>query len=151
MEKQIDKANYEGYIWWSDQPTPDVFDGNEEVDITLCDTDNPFIVEGNLWDAEHRRSISIRYADGHYYVREVNVTELELKGIDDKKLDAAKGQVATVEKEYVPNKMPEWVSALRFLQYWKVENDLMCDGMPMLRPSQLVFIGFKKKEEKVNE
>lgn len=146
--EQIDKANYEGYIWWSDQPAPKVFDGKEEVDITLCNTDNPFIIEGNLWDAEHHRSISIRYADGRYYVRKVDVTPQELEGIDDKTLDAAEGQVATVKKEYVPNKMPEWVSALRFLQYWKAENDPMCEGMPTLRPSQLVFIGFKKKEEK---
>lgn len=126
-----------------------MYDGTQEVDIPLCDTDNPFIIEGNLWDAEQHCSWSIRYADGRYYVRKTDVTEQELEGIDDITMDAtdAAGQVVTTLKKYIPNKMPEWVSALRFLQYWEAVPDDMYEGMPVLRPSKLVFIGFERKGE----
>ena len=142
----IDKAKYVGYLWRSDQRTPEVYDGTEELELSLPDGENPFVIEGNLWDEARRRSIMIRYIDGRYRVRKVEVAERELEGISDDKVDAAEeGQVATTVKEYLAHRMAG-VRKLRFLQYWRAEKDDLCGGMLVLRPYQLVFVGFVKKE-----
>lgn len=141
----IDKAKYVGYLWRSDQRAPEVYDGTGELELSLPDGENPFIIEGNLWDEAQRRSIMIRYIDGRYHVRRVIVTGPELKGISDKAIEAAEGQVATTVKEYLAHRIGG-VEKLRFLQYWRAEKDDLCGGMPVLRPYQLVFVGFVKKE-----
>lgn len=141
----IESAKYEGYLWRSDQPEPEVFMGDKPVgEITLSDDDNPFVVEGNLWDAATRRSVTIRYVDGHYRVRRTEVTPDELAGIKDAGLDPLAGElVATTKKEYIAHRIPG-VKSLRYLQYWKGEADELCAGFKALRPEKLVFVGLKK-------
>lgn len=146
--KEIKAAAYEGYLWYSDENKPKVFLGDKMVDkIELDDCSNPFVVEGNLWDAEAHESIMIRYVDGRYLVRHTVVTDKELHGIDDRLLDPVTVKtndlVATTVKEYLPHRI-EGVKALRFLQYWQGEEDAMCEGMTALRPSKFVFVGFNK-------
>lgn len=143
--KTIESAKYEGYLWRSDQREPEVFMGDEAVgEITLSDDDNPFIVEGNLWDAASRKSITIRYIDGRYHVRQTAVTQAELDGINDAELDPkAESPVATTRKEYIAHRI-SGVKALRYLQYWEGEADELCEGFTALRPKKLVFVGFKK-------
>lgn len=146
--KEIKAAAYEGYLWYSDENKPKVFLGDKMVEkIELDDCSNPFVVEGNLWNAETHESIMIRYIDGRYFVRHTVVADKELLGIDDRSLDPVTGKtsdlVATTVKEYLPHRL-ESVKALRFLQYWQGEEDAMCEGMAALRPSKLVFVGFNK-------
>jgi CRISPR type III-associated protein (TIGR04423 family) len=55
-------------------------------------------------------------------------------------------------KEFLPNRMDK-VEKLRFLEYWKPQEDKkdkedsLCENMKVLQPAELVFIGFKNKEE----
>ncbi len=144
MNEKIEEARYEGYLWWSDGKTPVVYDGTVPVALQLDDAANPFVIEGNLWDADRRVSIYIRYVDGRHIVRRTMVTDDEWQGIDDKRLDASgagKRPVATTRKEYIAHRIPG-VSALRFLQYWEAEADGACEGMAALQPKRLVFVGF---------
>lgn len=147
----IEKAKYEGYLWWSDNKKPIVYYGKDVLSLQFDDNDNPFIIEGNLWDAESRISIYIRYVDGRHIIRRTCVTKDELRGINDSNLDfndKSYPLVATTIKEFIAHRIPS-VKKLRFLQYWETSTDYenMCEGMVALQPSKLVFIGFNKEEK----
>ena len=128
MEHSISKAKYEGYIWMSDQTCPNVFDGTEEHSLTLTDGENPFVVEGQLWDKEHCQSISIRYVDGSYIVAESTLTEEQLNE-------------PTVN--YIPHRI-KGVNGLKFLRIWKKEADSLCENMLVNTLHSMVFVGFEK-------
>lgn len=146
--KQIEAAKYKGYLWYSNEKEPKVFDGSEMVpEINLDEKKNPFIIEGNLWDKDGRNSIMIRYVDGEYIVHRTQVKEEKLKGISSSEAYGSKSDIATTRKDYLAHRIGG-VKCLSFLQYWKAEADEMCEGMQVLRPSKLVFIGFDKNEEK---
>lgn len=128
---KIEKAKYEGYIWNSNETTPEILDGEKEWGIEKEDCENPFIVEGILYDKESGRSIRIAYFDGRYSVYEkiVSPSDKESEKVD--KID------------YVANRMENKV--LQFLRYWKEEADDLCEGMGVERPAEWVFVGFKNK------
>lgn len=139
--KTIESAKYEGYLWYSDKGAPQVFSGDVmSGEIVLADNDNPFVVEGNLWNAESLESITIRYVDGQYWVRRTTVGIDELLGVEA----TVDKPVATSLKKYVPHRI-EGVKYLKFLQYWHGAPDPMCCGMKALRPEKLVFVGFEKQ------
>lgn len=141
--KQIEAAKYEGYLWYSNEKKPMVFDGSEPVpEMNLDEEKNPFIIEGNLWDEDGRNSIMIRYVDGEYIVRRTKVKEEELKASSRASSQAYESGSPTLKK-YLAHRI-EGVKCLCFLQYWQAESDKMCEGMQVLRPSKLVFIGFDK-------
>lgn len=71
---KIEKSKYQGYLWYSDQKEPKVFN-NELFELEIADNENPFIVEGQLYDEENRASISIKYVDGNYIVNKYKVKE----------------------------------------------------------------------------
>lgn len=150
--EHIEAAKYEGYLWYSNEKEPKVFDGNEMVpEINLDEKENPFIIEGNLWDADNLMSIMIRYVDGKYIVRRTKVKEEELKGISSSRTYSqayeSGSPIDTTLKKYLAHRI-EGVKCLCFLQYWQAEPDDMCEKMCVLRPSKLVFIGFDKNEVK---
>lgn len=146
--EHIEAAKYVGYLWYSNEKEPKVFDGNEMVpEINLDEKENPFIIEGNLWDKDGRKSIMIRYVDGKYIVHSTHVNEEELNGISSSQDYGSKSHTATTRKDYLAHRIGG-VKCLSFLQYWQAEPDEMCEGMCVLRPSKLVFIGFNKNEEK---
>lgn len=118
---EIPVANYQGYIWYSDSDHPETFNGDEELDPN----ENPFIIEGNLWDEATSTSISIRYIDGKYYIHRTTLTSEERKNY----------------KTYVAHRIDGY-KYLRFVQLWEPHPDPMCEGMEVLEPSKLVFIGF---------
>lgn len=126
MEK-IEKAKYSGYLWESDQKEPQVII-EEECEFSFDDNQNPFVVEGFLYDG--KTSYSIRYVDGRHIVNKFIIEELPKE---------------YSEQTYI-SKFKK-VSGLKFRQYWKPEPDDLCKGMEVLKPAQLVFVGFNKKEE----
>ena len=75
-------ANFVGDICMSDATKPKVYFPAKPVDITLNDQANPFVIEGELYDAEKGQSVSIRFVDGHYIVKEFSVKAVDLKGSD---------------------------------------------------------------------
>ena len=142
---EIEKAKYEGYIWMSDSKQPTVYTGETDLELSLNDSDNPFIIEGNLWNKEKKESIKIAYVDGKYRIRKTSVSKDEYEGISDNAIKTgndANKMVATTKKEYFAHRMPE-IEKLRFIQYWEAEEDAMCENMKVLVPTKLVFVGFK--------
>ena len=145
----IPSGSYEGYWWMSDSAQPIVAEKGDSsvadrINVFLSDsTANPFVIEGQLYDAVARRSVSIKYVDGQYIVHSFEVTE-DIDGVDDRKYDHI------VLKRYAANRMPG--KKLRFLQYWRETPDSFCCGMPVLTPAEKVFIGFeplnKMKDDK---
>ena len=129
--------NYEGYLWWSDQQKPDVY--NNQPIVSQSDkpvwpgsATNPFIIEGNLWDKTDETSYLIRFIDGEYMVY-----KFELKGIPDDRI---------TRHNYLPNRMPG-VNKLLFKEVWEEQSDEFCDDFKVLKPAFIAFVGFKEQEE----
>lgn len=117
----------EGYLWWSDQQKPKVYQ-DELIDICLDETKNPFVVEGLLYDEGNKESYSIKYVDGQYLINKYKVVESEFTNPDN--------QI----KSYLSNRMDDrW---LKVLSYWEEKEDENCMGMPVLTLTKNVFIGF---------
>ena len=124
----------EGYLWWSNQQEPTVYQ-NEPIDIILDEAKNPFIVEGLLYDKQGMESYSIKYVDGKYLTGKYKVEARDLTNPDNDK------------KTYLSNRMEgRW---LKFLRYWEEKEDENCMNMPVLTFTKNVFIGLKDKEDKL--
>ena len=118
----------EGYLWWSDQQEPKVYQ-DEQIDIILDETKNPFVVEGQLYDKEEKKSYGIKYVDGQYLINIYEVEDSDLTNKDNE------------SKRFLSNRMGgRW---LEFLRYWEEKNDENCMGMPVLTFTKNVFVGFK--------
>jgi CRISPR type III-associated protein (TIGR04423 family) len=125
---KIEKSTYEGYLWYSDAAEPVLYD-HKELDLAIDDNANPFIIEGQLYDCDKMKSISIKFVDGQYI----------LKSYDVNSLDFNRENV----KVFHSNRMGE--RKLKFLQYWEEKEDCLCEGMKLLTPSKQVFVGFVKE------
>ncbi len=133
IDKIPTNTNYEGYLWWSDQQKPNVFDNQPIVSqpnkpIWPESGTNPFIIEGNLWDKTTETSYLIRFIDGEYLVYKFELKENE---------------VAT-HHEYLPNRMPENIKKLKFKEVWVPKPDTLCNGFEVLKPAFIAFVGFEK-------
>jgi len=129
---KIEESTYTGYLWYSDETQPCVF-LDKTFALEESDESARFIIEGNLFDKERQLSVSIRYVDGHYIVKHFQLKDL--------------GTVFD-EQEYIPNRMvlegaEKRIEKLRFRQYWQLVPDELCEGMEVLTPKALVFMGFK--------
>ena len=124
---KIEKSKYQGYLWYSNAKEPQIIE-NKDFELEIEDTENPFIIEGQLYDGT--KSISIKYVDGKYVVKTYMVSEL-------------KGEVQ--QQVFYSNRMQH--KQLLFSQYWREEPDALCEGMNVLQPKELVFVGFKDKED----
>lgn len=132
MEK-INIKNCEGYLWWSDQQEPEIYDG-KAVDVCLDETKNPFVVEGQLYDKEGM-SYSIKYVDGQYLINKYKVETVDLTNKDNEL------------KSFLSNRMGDrW---LKFLRYWEEKRDKNCMDMPVLTFTKNIFVGFKEKEDQL--
>ena len=127
---KIEKSIYDGYIWYSDKSNPEIFQ-NQDFEFDADKIGNPFIIEGQLYDEQKKISYSIKFVDGKYICKkyEVESTDFNKKDVEIKTFHA--------------NRMDNL--KLQFLQYWKDENDELCEGMKVLQPAELVFIGFVKE------
>ena len=124
----------EGYLWWSDQQKPKVYQ-DELIDICLDETENPFVVEGLLYDEENKESYSVKYVDGLYLINKYKVDESDFINIDNE------------EKSYLSNRMDDrW---LKFIRYWEEKEDRNCMDMPVLTLTKNVFIGFDERKEDI--
>ena len=122
-------SNCEGYLWWSDQQKPEVYDG-KALTVDLDDAKNPFVVEGQLFDKDANISYSVKYVDGRYLIKTYKV----------EKQDPTNPNNDT--KTYLANRMGD--RRLTFLRYWEEKEDENCMDMPVLTLTKNVFIGFEK-------
>lgn len=127
--------NYEGYLWWSDQENPDVYNNQPIVSQTNKPiwpkpNNNPFIIEGNLWDND-KTSYLIRFIDGQCLVYKFELNNDE----------------SITPLEYLPN--PKLATNnLLFKEVWTAQPDPLCEGFEVLKPAVIAFVGFKKQEDK---
>jgi len=130
--KKIEKSKYDGYVWWSDQPAPEVLK-NAEYEHEMVDGENPFIVEAQLCDGIN--SISVKYIDGKYLVNKFDISAKPSANFEYS------------EQKYIANF--DGVAGLQFRQYWRDKEDEVCNNMKVLQPAEFVFVGFTKnnKEE----
>ena len=124
---KIEKSKYQGYLWYSDKKNPQVLN-NEVFEFEIADNTNPFVIEGQLYDGQ--KSISIKYVDGKYIVKTYDLHNLD-------------GEIQ--EQMFYSHRMGD--RKLYFKQYWRPMNDEQCEGMQVLQPAELVFVGFNDKEE----
>lgn len=132
---KIDKTlSYEGYLWMSDKEEPEVYD-NAAIELPN-EGDNPFVVEGQLYNEEKGLSYSIKYVDGEYIVHEYIVKDADKENPDNQPMT------------YISNRMGD--KKLHFLRYWEeiLDEDNYKDndnpkGLPVLTQTKNVFIGFK--------
>ena len=132
--KKIDfSRKYTGYLWMSDSANPMVLTEPGTVSSALFEKMNPFVAEGQLYDSENDVSVSIRYADGKYFI---NCYE-NAKGADDD---------LTEDVEYCSVRMAPGLK-LKFRRRWKLEQDPNCEDMEAPSVESEVFIGFTAEEE----
>lgn len=129
--KEIAKSKYQGYLWKSDKEKPIVLHGDTERGWQLDESENPFIVEGRLWDEKNRRSININYIDGKYIVKSYDVSVEELSDRE-------------IIETFIPHRI-EGTGKLMFIRRWRKEEDVLCAGFEKLIPGELIFVGFEKK------
>lgn len=127
---KIEKSIYEGYLWYSNKTEPKILN-EEEFELEISDNENPFVIEGQLFDADRMLSISIKYVDGEYICNSYNVDSLDFNRTNVEK------------KEFHSNRMNGY--KLQFLQYWIEKEDALCEGMKVLCPTKSVFVGFIKE------
>ena len=132
MEHQIKNAKYEGYLWQSDQSKPRIIGEGEPFSLTLTDGENPFVVEGLLWNPEENTSIQIHYVDGKYFFATYEVQQEERAG---------SGTMTPVT--FLPHRLAG-VKALKFLRQWEEVKDELCENMPTLQLKANIFVGFEK-------
>jgi len=129
----IEKGKYEGWLWYSDEDSPKVFNVADECPATFDENINPFVVEGQLWSEETQTSISIRYVDGHYIIKKYDLSRED-------------ADAPTTERSFIAHRLGE-VKRVKMRHYWKAESDPLCEGFEALMPDKLVFVGFDKEEE----
>lgn len=128
-------TTYQGYYWMSDATDPVlVKDAIPEFLSRLDANANPFIIEAQLFDYSNRLSYSVKYVDGSYIAHRQEVKE-SLKDVEAGKYDHI-----TLKKNYA-NRMPGL--RLCFFQYWKEKPDMLCEGMNVLQPAEMAFVGFE--------
>lgn len=138
MKHIIDSANYQGYLWYSDKLRPEVYPGDGTArQIILDDSDNPFVVEGNLYDKESNKSICIKYTDGRYHI---TVYDLEaLENDPDSVLE---------EESYLTNSRINQAKECDISVHkriWHAEEDKLNNDWKTFRPSGFAFVGFKEQ------
>ena len=136
MKHTIKRAAYQGYLWYSDEQIPKVFD-NEEVELELDDTVNPFVVEGQLYDMTEDRSISIKFIDGKYIINTYSGKARQFNNVSDENLTEGK-----IEQYAPSSRLSLGDKVLYFARIWVETEDVINDNWITLCPSGLVFKGF---------
>lgn len=127
---EIKRSKYQGYVWFSDSKSPVVL-MDQEYELSIDESQNPFVVEAYLFSSEDQMSHLVKYVDGAY--RHI-VHDLNAKTSD-----------AFDEKVFFAVK--EIGKQMLFRQYWRKEADANCEGMEVLVPAESVFVGFKEMED----
>lgn len=125
--KTLETAIYTGYLWYSDQQEPEVYNDNTENAFVFDEQKNPFVVDGYLTDG--KTSYAIKYISGKYHIKSYILEDLQGVQCDD---------------VIVYTHRMKDVQKMKFRQYWRPVSDELCEGMKVLQPAELVFVGFEK-------
>lgn len=138
MTHHIEESAYQGYMWKSDEQTPEVYDCDRNIGFCLSDGENPFIAEGQLYDKATDVSISIKFIDGKYIINRYDGRKHQFIGGSDSAI-FEEGEL----EQYIPaRRMDTGSRVLNFIRLWKVTKDQMSENFETLCPSALIFKGF---------
>ena len=126
---KIPDLNYEGYLWYSNDPKPEIINSEKPFEKSML-KELPFVIEGNLWADDKKVSISIKNIDGEY-----RIFKYDLTGVD----------IETNTQTYLAHDLGE-VTEFTLFQHWAEEKDPLCAGMKTLVPAWTAFTGFKTKK-----
>lgn len=138
MSIDIKLRNAQGYLWHSDQTEPETYN-NKPVELILDEKINPFVIEGQLYSDEEKKSISIKFIDGKYVVKTYDLDAHKFINPDSDVMTEGE------EEQYIANSRLELSQPLNFIRVWKTINDTINDKWETLRPTGLVFKGFGTK------
>ncbi len=131
LQEILAQKPLEGYLWCSNKQKPKIYPSENPIAWPTVGA-NPFIIEGNLYDADKDISYQIKFIDGEYHVYRFDLKQLNNAGI--------------TKHEYLPNRMPG-IEKLIFKEVWLPVADPLCEGLEVLKPSFIAFTGFKKQED----
>ena len=114
MTHEIKTANYIGYLWKSDQQKPEVLRGDKEFCTSLNDGENPFVIEGNLWDPASMISTTIKFVDGRYIVKTCTLT--------DEDLSELRSQIVNYSSDFEPREFSTVYDFKNSLDLFKITH-----------------------------
>jgi CRISPR type III-associated protein (TIGR04423 family) len=123
---------YEGYLWFSDQQSPEVYLKGDAFADEYEPTANPFIVEGWLYDHVTNKSYAIRHQNGAYLRTEY---DLDVIAKDQQPIKYRAHDIESADYYHV-------------VEHWAPEPDPNCEEMPVLRHAWTAFAGFVHPKEK---
>jgi CRISPR type III-associated protein (TIGR04423 family) len=123
----IPNYKFSGYYWQSDREKPEMLFEQVFPKEKFQDGANPFCIEALLYSEAEQVSVHIQYT-GIYLVH----------AYDHKKLTGLEVE----EKSYLPHKLDQ-VQKVTFRQVWEEEPLEQGSDMMTLKPSALIFSGFK--------
>lgn len=129
----IAQGTFEGYYWKSGETVPYTLLG-EEFSCSLDDKSNPFIIEAQLYDKENLVSYSLKYVDGEYLIYKWEGVSPDMKSENYTCLNYHANRVGE-DRNYK-------IQSMKFLLHWVDEVDPKCEGMNVLQPKELIFVGF---------
>lgn len=120
------KLLYEGYYWYSNKSKPEILN-NQPFSLDKFSS-LPFIVEGNLYNAETGTSVSIKCIDGEYAIFTTNLKDLPAN--------------QTVEQKYIAHDLKD-IDKIVLVEFWQEsEADELLENMTTLVPAWTAFKGF---------
>lgn len=138
MSINIQLRNAQGYLWYSDQTEPRI-SIDKDIELHLDEKINPFVIEGQLYSDEEKKSISIKFIDGKYIVKTYDFNARRFIAPDSAVM--TEGRV----EQYIANSRLNLSQPLNFIRVWKTVEDKINDNWRTLRPTGLVFKGFGTK------
>lgn len=116
---------YQGYVQMSDKPISDIWTTYSDISIN---PDKGFVYEAHFCNATE--SVAIKQINESWLVSITPLSEIKNKEID-------------IQTYYAINELK-----IKMAQIWYVENDPLCENMPVLKLKKVVFAGFAKGESK---
>ncbi len=143
------KGKFEGYLWESDKQAPTIFKGEKLLEgKSFGSGENPFVIEGLLFDKSTGHSVSIKYVDGEYLIKEYYMetsndgkTFYVLKKDEEGNDIRCELKCEAVERHYKGNSKLEG-NNLHFYELWEEDCDPNCCNMKVLKATKVVFAGF---------
>lgn len=126
---EIPGGRYVGYYWLSNEEKPVSIRGN--FPSNKLSNLPPFIVEGNIFDAERKVSISIRHNGKEQVIHQYDLHDLS--GFEKH------------EVKIIPHRL-QGKGKVLFWELWREEVDILCANMKTLVPYARVFTGFEESK-----
>ena len=143
-------GNFEGYLWKSDKQNPEVYFGEKLLSSYIFDNEtNPFIIEGQLFDALTGLSVSIKYVDGEYKIKKYFIEKkdgnLFYSVTKDENGDKKHKIICEVKDLYYKGNSKLEGYNLHFYELWEENPNSFCCNMNVLEATKVIFAGFFDK------